>query len=374
MKRIAAIALMLAVASAGLSDADAQHPSDTAPTSSEQHVVLGWDRAASPGDIELWPRKTLLAYEEAGTLGHGGAFLTCRSSTDAGTGRCPTTDTQDSASGLGSVIPIRFTEQRSGVQVELEVEGELRRADSHGTCGADRWSPVVQPLWTSVRFPCTGAVGTGAGLWLRADQLQRLVAGRWTATLALELGSPSQLHLASYRFTFDLTVTDRDAAGVYFPAFDSVTPQVGLNLRYDPGGQRIAGHTELDMCLYDGLGSHSAYVGVTVRDSEGDTSRGDLFSVWHRDGERDESRRVDYAVSLTHGGARNRLRNGEELLLTGLDSVQLRRVNLPGSIDPVFCVPTPLTLETPSFSASSKRAGYYSGGLKVEMRLPTSTP
>ncbi len=374
MNRIAAMALMLAAVSAVLSDASAQHPLDTAPASSEQHVLLGWDRAVSPGDIELWPRKTLLAHEEAGTLGYGGAFLTCRSSTDAGTGRCPTTDTGDRASGLVSVIPVRFTEQRSGVQVELDVEGELRRAGSHGTCGADRWSPVVQPLWTSVRSPCTGAVGTGAGLWLRAGQLQRLVAGRWTGTLTLELGSPSQPHLASYRFTFDLTITDHDAVGVYFPAFDSVTPQVGLNLRYEPGEQRMAGHTELDMCLYDGRGSHSAYIGVTVRDGGGGTSHGDLFSVWHQEGERDESRRLDYAVWLTHSGARNRLRNGQELLLTGLDSVRLRLVNLPGSIAPVFCVPTPLTLDTPPFSASSKRAGYYSGGLKVEMRLPTSTP
>jgi len=374
MNRLAATALMLAAAAAVLSDASAQHALDTAPASSEQPVVLGWDRAVSPGDIELWPRTTLLAYEEAGTLGYGGVFLTCRSSTDAETGRCPTTDTRDRASGLVSVIPVRFTEQRSGVQVELDVEGELRRAGPHGTCGADHWSPVVHPLWTSVRSPCTRAVGTGAGLWLRAGQLQRLVAGRWTATLTLELGSPSQPHLARYHFTFDLTVTDRDAAGVYFPGFDSVTPEVGLNLRYDPGGQKIAGHTELDMCLYDGRGSHSAFIGVTVRDGEGGTVQDDLFSVWHQEGGRDESGRLDYAVSLIHGGARNRLRNGEELLLTGLDSVRLRRVNLPGSIAPVFCVPTPLTLDTPPVSASSKRAGRYSGGLKVEMRLPTSTP
>ncbi|WP_325051575.1 CfaE/CblD family pilus tip adhesin [Stenotrophomonas sp. ZAC14D2_NAIMI4_7] len=53
---------------------------------------------------------------------------------------------------------------------------------------------------------------------------------------------------------------------------------------------------------------------------------------------------------------------------------KLRLVVLPGMTQPVFCVPTPLTLETPSFDASSKRHGHYEGELQVELRLPTSRP
>ncbi len=369
-------AALLVIALITVPEAIARRAPEIRPADGQHQVVMGWDRAAPPADIELWPRSTMLAYQAAGTLQYGAAFLTCHSSTDAATGRCPTADTQETATGLGSVIPLRFTEQRSGVQLELEVAGELTRAGSIGACGLDQDSSGMRPLWTSASVPCAGLmpVGTGVGLWLRAGQLGRLVAGRWTATLVLDLGSPLQRHLASYRFTFDLTVTDRNAVALYFPAHDEVTPQVGLDLRYDPIAQRVAGRAELDMCLYDGLGSRSEYIGVTVRDSTQGAPYGERFSVWHQEGGQDEGGRVDYTVSLAHGGARNPLRNGQELLLTGIDRVQLRRVNLPGSIDPVFCVPTPLTLETPSFSASSKRAGHYSGGLRVEMRLPTSTP
>lgn len=128
------------------------------------------------------------------------------------------------------------------------------------------------------------------------------------------------------------------------------------------------------MCLYDGAGSQSDYLGVTVSDSAGPTSSASGYSVWHADGGGDPTQRVDYTVTLDHGGARLPMANGIEQMLTGIDRVRLRLVALPGMTQPVFCVPTPLSLDTPRVPISSKRPGHYHGGLRVELRLPPSRP
>ncbi len=174
--------------------------------------------------------------------------------------------------------------------------------------------------------------------------------------------------------SFDFTITDHNAVSIYFPLFDQVTPHVGLNLQYDPIAQTIGGRTQLDMCLYDGLGSQSSYLGVTVRDSGAQPPGPSGYSVWHVDGGSDTTQRVDYTVTLDHNGSAVPMRNGVEQLLHGIDTARLRLVLLPGMTQPVFCVPTPLTLETPRVPVSTKRPGYYSGDLKVELRVPTVTP
>ncbi|MFC9273552.1 CfaE/CblD family pilus tip adhesin, partial [Streptomyces zhihengii] len=58
----------------------------------------------------------------------------------------------------------------------------------------------------------------------------------------------------------------------------------------------------------------------------------------------------------------------------GVDTTALRLVKLPKFDQPVYCVPTPITLETPAFKASTKREGVYTGELKVELRVPTARP
>ncbi|QZN80191.1 CblD family pilus biogenesis initiator protein [Stenotrophomonas sp. DR822] len=207
------------------------------------------------------------------------------------------------------------------------------------------------------------------------SELNRLVAGRWRAQLMLAMhGEIAGAPLAEYSFAFEFSITDHNAVSIYFPLFDQVTPHVGLNLQYDPIAQTIGGRTQLDMCLYDGLGSQSAYLGVTVRDSGAQPPGPSGYSVWHVDGGSDASQRVDYTVTLDHNGSSLPMRNGVEQLLHGIDTARLRLVLLPGMTQPVFCVPTPLTLETPRVPVSTKRPGYYSGDLKVELRVPTVTP
>lgn len=352
----------------------AQRPPETHPSSEHRDIVMSWDRSAMPGDIELWARRTVLGYEASSTR-YGTLHLTCRSSTDAAHGRCPTVG-NELETGRGAVT-IRATERRSGLVEEIQLQGYIERAMPGRACSIDFWGKTPLPPWSSSAAECGGEwpVGTGMHLELPSSELERLVAGTWEAVAFLDLHEVANGPvLATYSFSFDFTITDHNAVSIYFPLFDQVTPHVGLNLQYDPIAQTIGGRTQLDMCLYDGLGSESAYLGVTVRDSGAQPPGPSGYSVWHVDGGSDATQRVDYTVALDHNGSSLPMRNGVEQLLHGIDTARLRLVLLPGMTQPVFCVPTPLTLETPRVPVSTKRPGYYSGDLKVELRVPTVTP
>lgn len=354
----------------------AQAPPPTDPASVVQHHPLAYDRSAVPPTIELLAPRTLLGYNADPARGYGRIHLTCRSDSDSGNGRCPTRDT--GANGAGSTdIALRFTERRSGLRTDITATGSLQRAFVDRRCALDHWNSVQRPLGTSFGPSCIDLPpgGTGATLSIPAAELSKLVAGRWDARLLLDLRSDSNgTPLATYEFQVELTVSDRDAVAIYFPAFDLVEPHVGLNLQYDPISRTVGGRAALDMCLYDGLGSQSEFLGVTLRDTRAGPSAGDGYAVWHHEGGSDPARRVDYTVTLDHGGARLPMANGVEQLLAGIDSARLRLVVLPGMTQPVYCVPTPLSLETPRVPISSKRPGYYEGELQVELRVPTFRP
>lgn len=346
------------------------------PTGRIQDHRLSYDRSVVPASIELLAPRTLLGYSTDPDKDYGRIHLTCRSASDTANGRCPTAD--NGANGAGSTdIALRFTERRSGLRTDLVATGSLQRAFVDRSCALDLWDSVSRPLSTSYGVACVGSPpgGTGASLSIAASELSRLVAGRWDATLLLDLRTdPRGAPQATFEFQFELTISDRDAVAIYFPAFDLVTPHVGLNLQYDPIAQTVGGRASLDMCLYDGLGSQSDFLGVTVRDTRAGPAPGRGYAVWHQDGGTDPGRRVDYTVTLDHGSARLPMANGTEQLLTGIDSARLRLVMLPGMTQPVYCVPAPLTLETPRVPISSKRPGYYEGDLQVELRVPTSRP
>ena len=54
-----------------------------------------------------------------------------------------------------------------------------------------------------------------------------------------------------------------------------------MDLRYDPIRKVVGGYKEVDMCLYDGVGSQSEFLGVTVRDSGPRPPPGRDYAVRH---------------------------------------------------------------------------------------------
>ncbi|WP_374082894.1 CfaE/CblD family pilus tip adhesin [Stenotrophomonas sp. P2112] len=356
----------------------AQWPPETHPTDQSRDIVMSWDRSAVPGDVELWAPRTVLGFSHDVAMKYGQIHVVCGSALNSTFGRCSTEGSLTQVPGV-TEIDLQFVEERTGLRAEIRVLGYLQRAMSGRACGLDFWEDIDtrRMLHAASWFVCTvdQPLGTGAKLDLPASELARLVAGHWKATMRLYIkADPAAAPVATATFNFDFTVTDYDAISIYFPAFDTIAPLVNMDLRYDPIKQMVGGRKQLEMCLYDGLGSQSEFLGVTVRDSGPRPPPGSDFAVWHRDGGSDDRQRLDYHVSLNYGGRDIRMRHGVEELLHGIDSAELRLVMLPGISQPVYCVPTPLTLLTPPTPVASKRPGLYEGELTVELRAPTAKP
>ncbi|CAM0121611.1 Pilin protein [Stenotrophomonas maltophilia] len=354
----------------------AQWPPETHPTDQSRDIVMSWDRSAVPGDVELWAPRTVLGFSHDLAMKYGQIHVVCGSASDSEFGRCPTESEPRMSVGT-TEIALRLVDLRTGLRTEVRAVGSLLRVMSGPRCNIDYWDSQKRILNEAFWYECVSdePIGTGAALTIPASELAKLVAGRWQATMRLNVkADPAAAPVATATFNFDFTVTDYDAISIYFPGFDGIAPLVNMDLRYDPIRKVVGGYKEVDMCLYDGVGSQSEFLGVTVRDSGPRPPPGRDYAVWHGDGGSDDTQRLDYQVSLNYGGNRLAMKNGEEQLLRGIDSAQLRLVMLPGISQPVYCVPTPLTLETPPTPIASKRPGLYDGELTVELRVPTAKP
>lgn len=361
--------------------AQAQRPPETHPASENRRIVLTYDRSSLPPDHVLWADRTVLGFSTNAALLYGRIHLTCVSSSSPERGQCPTSHHPDASLGQ-SAIPLRFVERRSGLATNVTLTGFHQRIGPTKSCAGDYWMLERRPLWSSTGGECLVTelpIGTGAALSLSSSELQKLVAGRWDAVLELALrADPDGPILATYLFTFDLTITDHANASIYFPLFDHVTPHVGLNIDYIPTGSppTIGGSAGLDMCLYDGLGSQSQYLDVTISDDgrPAPGRRPGMYSVWRKGGTSDEVDRLDYQITMDYDDAKIAIHNARVERLSGVDTSKLRLVVLPSMVQPVYCVPTPLALITPRVAASSKAEGYYEGRLRIEMNMPVSSP
>lgn len=354
----------------------AQWPPETHPTDQSRDIVMSWDRSAVPGDVELWAPRTVLGFSHDLAFKYGQIHVVCGSASDSEFGRCPTEGVPSGADGI-SEVSLALSDQRTGLRIEIRAFGSLQRIMSDWGCAVDYWDTLQRVLHSASWYTC-GAdqpIGTGVRLSVPSRELSRLVAGHWKATMRLNIkADPTAPPVATATFNFDFTVTDYDAISIYLPGFDGIAPLVNMDLRYDPIHKVVGGYKEVDMCLYDGVGSQSEFLGVTVRDSGLRPPPGRDFAVWHGDGGSDDTQRLDYQVGLKYGGNLLAMKHGEEQLLRGIDSAQLRLVMLPGISQPVYCVPTPLVLETPPTPIASKRPGLYDGELTVELRVPTAKP
>ncbi|WP_434627801.1 CfaE/CblD family pilus tip adhesin [Pseudomonas sp. Z6-14] len=355
---------------------------DVHPSDHYQMVALNYDRAAPPGDHQLWDRM-LHGWHEQPVSGAGYTTMhfVCLSNSDPATGQCRTTS--GGITGTSSV-PLRFTERRSRLSTVLQVRGYLSRKRSDGSsCGT--WAPYEYLLSSTAAASCNGvdATGTASTLWIPQSELAKLPSGGiWTAQLIMKLKrTHSQPISAAKTFTVDfkLDVTDQNNMQIYLPAYGVSTPQVDLNLRTRPlstaPGGIVSGRSAVDACLYDGYNANSQSYEIRVTGTNPVPGMEGRFFVRHTSGGSGERDRIEYKVrTRTANLGETQHGSGQPVSFNGINNAEIRAVKLPNVPYPVVCTPWPITLDTPPFNQIDKNTGQYRGELKLEFTPSTSSP
>jgi hypothetical protein len=201
----------------------------------------------------------------------------------------------------------------------------------------------------------------------------------WKADLHLRLNQWPAAHLANFTAAITVNLTDDQNMQVYLPEFGSATPRVDLNLRSLPsvGGARTSGERTVDACLYDGFNANSQRYTVRMTDpsSTGADEAGRFFVRHPSPQGAAGQNRIEYEVrSMTQPFGSTQYQSGQDRVFANIPDAEGRQVFLPNIPVPVVCTPWPLTLRTPEFTSADKRAGHYSGVLRVEFSASTTAP
>lgn len=211
-------------------------------------------------------------------------------------------------------------------------------------------------------------------------ELARLpTGGVWKANLHLRLTHWEGAQIANFTAAITINVTDNQNMQVFLPEFGSATPRVDLNLRSLPsvGGARTSGERTVDACLYDGFNANSNRYTVRMIDpsSTGADEAGRFFVRHPSPQGAAGQNRIEYEVrSMTRPFGSTQYQSGQDRVFANIPDAERRQVFLPNIPVPVICTPWPLTLRTPEFTSADKRAGHYSGVLRVEFSASTTAP
>lgn len=345
------------------------------PANRSDSVEATRDRGEPLGDILVFNGASG-GYDTSDAAKWGRNSWTCKSASDTTSGACPT---EPVWSGGGASTPIRlsFTDETTGATAVLNLEGK-NAYTRHVDCDGNQISEIQSNTHVAMH-QAQSATFCGARLWdgralyvrIPAAELGKLPSGGvWAANLQLDLrlwGKGSLPTIASFRAAIKLKVTDRNNVQIYLPAFTGSTPTIDLRLRKLPNGSRISGTSTIDMCLYDGYNSQSAWFDVSASDGLLIDRRasGSYSVLLDADKSGAYASRIDYNANLTFGGKKIDLPNNEVIRLPSVNNSEGRMVTLPGIPVPVVCTPTPLTLETPEVQSAFKRPGRYSNKLTI---------
>jgi len=349
------------------------------PTGRNDIVEAIRDRGAPVGDVIIFSRASG-GYDSDAPEKWGTNSWTCESLSDTATGACPTEPTWGGP-GSATDINLSFKEEKTGATAILTLEGSTL-AELHRTCsGAIAPSGIIggsrEPIEKAMLYILSNCPSNvyfdGRLLYVKipASELKKLPSGgTWKANLKLNLRSWATINspkLAVFRAEIKLDVTDKDNIQIYLPEFATATPIVDLKLRKLPNGSRMAGTSNVDLCLYDGYNAQSTWFDISASDglTVDRRDQGQYSVLLDKDKSGSYESRVDYSLSLTYAGKKIALPNNEKVRLQGVNNTAGRSVSLPGISVPVICTPAPLTLETPEFQSVWKRPGKYSNKLTI---------
>ncbi|MDR0242395.1 MAG: pilin protein [Burkholderia sp.] len=345
------------------------------PAGRDDTVQAVRDRGAPVGNVVIFD-KASGGYDTSDPSKWGRNSWTCQSSTDTATGACPTQPVWTKA-GTSTDIQLSFKEEKTGATAVLTLAG-ANGYQLHQDCSGSVVSGSVGITRRPIEMAqSAGITGCNTIRWdgrvlyvtILAEELKKLPSGgTWKANLRLNLRQwDPDTTIGIFQAAITLDITDKNNIQIYLPEFTSATPTVDLKLRKLPNGSRMAGTSNVDMCLYDGYNAQSTWFDVSASDglTVDRRDQGQYSVLLDSDKSGNYESRVDYTVSLTYAGKRIALPNNETVRLQGVNNSAGRSVALPGISVPVVCTPTPLTLETPEFQSVWKRPGKYSHKLTI---------
>lgn len=297
--------------------------------------------------------------------------LTCMNSTNTLVGACPSMLYWTYTYPSDNQLTLLFTHSNGETK-------ELKVTSIKTTTKAASW------------YVLSVLVADGFTVYIPSTELNKLsLAGVWRAALTMRVSAWDNcsddvngcwgMLRAIWRADITLNVKGQSNPQIYLPAFPTAAPVIDLNLVTRSGGKIASGSANLDMCLYDGNDSTSNRISLLLRDegaAVADRPKGQ-FSLYRRGGNKDKAReRLDYQISVVNPttGASQAVSNGTQIIWNNTNQRDIQRqVILPGVTEPVFCVPAPLTLITPSFPLADKTAGDYTGTLRIIYTPTTQT-
>ncbi|WP_421595252.1 CfaE/CblD family pilus tip adhesin [Rahnella sp. PD4] len=355
-------------------------PPDTVPHDVQQNFIMNFDRATLPssGKQTFFDDDVAAYTQQPSELGktYNEMGFTCLDESNSQKGACAV-KIGNYAQGSKTDIKLRFTEQRSGMQVDLLVTGQRVQMNPTNACGSPTFhgdNNLNSRGW-STSF-CSGGEwrsGAALNLWLDYTQLSQLpVGGKWQANLVMHFGTDVQI-ASTYNINFTVDLTDNNNQQIYLPEFGQAAPHVDLNMRPLPGTQgnqaQMNGAANIDMCLYDGYGSNSTSFTLKFDDQQQGTIQRNngYFSIYSDHGDvNQDSGRIDYYVKMqAPDGKYVSIIRGEDLVIPNIQTARVRPVHLPGIPQAVLCIPAPLELSTKTLDINSKQAGHYTGHLIV---------
>lgn len=347
-------------------------------------LELSFDKATLPAqNVQIW--KTESGGYDTGDKTEGGLYAKntwlCLSSTDPAHGQCATASERND-SAADTIIPLTFTEKRSGMRTILNVTAS-RDVGLHypdlSNCIQAHGNRYVINTPTRLKYP--GSCGYDGDLmsnetflsaYLPAAELKKLpVGGIWEADLDLMVNQEGDIPLVEWTAHLSLKMTDTGHIDIYFPAFASTSPRVQLNLNPHggPDGNAWASdYTVLDMCLYDGYNVNSDRYEVTFRQEASGGRTDGMFSLY-REGDETASgaQRIDFHLKLkSPTGDILAVENAKTLSFDQINIDTIRPVRIPSIPYAVLCAPMPLIFVVDKFDIKNKIAGFYRGSITVE--------
>ncbi|VVE64497.1 CFA/I fimbrial subunit E [Pandoraea anapnoica] len=366
-KRLAIWAAVVAGMAPALAQSQAFEPRDH-----HESVSLTFDLSAVPADWRF--RSQLAAHYTPGDIRGSRTAFVCRSAVDTALGACATTPA-NLAEGPPSPVFLRFTEQRSKLQVDVGLLAARAVTVNGSTCRHRLTAFNSNRNFVS----CAGRPYDVSRylLTIPRTELEKIpVGGIWRGRFEFDVrtvgsSGPSAVH----SYDIELNVTDIQNAQIYFPTLSNTAPRVAMDLRKRPGPNFqpiVYGGRSVDMCFYDGFGSNSAGAlrvrATDLQDSQPGRPPGAGLMVLRGTPGHLPHQRIEYRVGLTHAGTHRWLSVGDAGggVFSPVAQSPIRIVRLPGIPTPVACSPATLTFEVTPFVEREKDAGGYEGRLRIE--------